>query len=108
MGKVSNFTNGKSLTVIITVLGSILTFAVTMYTVGQNTGQYKEKVDTLEKTTVPELKVKVDTNEAKRELDMKELRAFFKTIDSALTDIRYDQRDIKKDVSVVKKKLKIE
>jgi len=108
MVKISNFANGKLLTVIIPLIGSLLTFVVIMYTVGQQTGKYTEKVDTLEKSTIPELKKTVDTNEAKRELDMKELRAFFKTIDSTLMDIRYDQKDIKKDVSVVKKKLKIE
>jgi len=104
MGKISNFANGKLLTVIIPLIGSILTFVVVMYTVGQNTGKYTEKVDTLEKTTVPKLEVKVDTNEAKREMDMKELRAYFKAIDSTLTDIRY----IKKDVKIIKKKLKID
>lgn len=108
MGKISNCTNGKSLIVIITIIGSLLTFTITILTVGQQTGKYTEKVDTLEKSTIPDLKKAVDTNETKRELDMKELRAFFKTIDSTLMDIRYDQRDLKKDVSVVKKKLKIE
>jgi hypothetical protein len=108
MGKISNLTNGKSLTIIITVLGSLLTFAGTMYVVGQITGQYKEKVDTIEQKTIPKLEVKIETNDAKRQHDMDEIRRLFKTIDSTTLDNYYVLKDIKKDILVVKKKLKIE
>ena len=114
MGKLEKWINGKFITLIITILGAVLTFAITMYTVGQQTGQYKEKVDTLEKTTVPHLDKKIDTNMAKIESNtakieeyMKEIRGYFKNIDSTQIERKYIQIDINKRVKKIEKKLKL-
>jgi len=106
--KIRTELNGKTSMIIIYILGFAFTVSTTLFIVGKVTGTYQNKVDTLEKQTVPQINIKVDTAILNQSFANNKILNLLQELKDSIDASRYSQRSMEKDILRINKKLKIE